>query len=426
MNSNAVKVILASLIFGFLLFLPSISSLGKKYSHLAVKEKKHADTTLLIVNKPAVPVNRNLKGTVFGYLPSWKYPEAVKNIKYRLLSHLAVFDFAADRDGNIKNPDMWPWKDVIDSAHTNGVKVIMTVLNSDSLQIHNILSNSKARQRSFQNIRSTLVEFGLDGVNIDFENLKRADRNEAIIGYMRDLTAYIHREFPAYEVSFAGPAVNWGGWNFKGLSEACDYIFIMGYENFDNRSNIAGPPASLNGTYYSIESTLLSTVFGYGDVTSTTPQKLILGLPYYGNHWVTETGNPQAVSIRYVEAPTYNALMLEAEKNRYKKFWDKYNSVPWIRYQKDNEWHQVWFEDQRSLGIKYDYAISKNLRGIGIWALGYDGKRKELWKEIEKRFIFNDNSAPFVALPFEEKGKIFDYKDILPKWLKSPILKKGA
>ncbi|HEX2867337.1 MAG TPA: glycosyl hydrolase family 18 protein [Ignavibacteriales bacterium] len=423
MNSNAVKVILVSLVFVILLFLPSLVSQGEKHSHLRVNG---ADTTLLLSKKPLIPQNKNMRATVFGYLPSWKYPEAAASIRYRLLTHLAIFDFAADKEGNLTNPEMWPWTDVIDSAHTYGVKVIMTVLNPDSLQIHNILTDSLARQRSFENIKNTLQEFSLDGVNIDFENLKRSDRNEVISGYMKDLTAYIHKEFPGSEVSFAGPAVNWGGWNFKRISESCDYIFVMGYDYTDSRSNIAGPTASLNGSYYSIESTLLSPVFGYGEVTSTNPQKLILGVPYYGNHWITETGHPQAFSLRYVETPTFSTLMQEAEKFRYKKLWDKDNNVPWFRFQKNGQWHQVWFEDERSIGMKYDYAMSKNLKGVGIWALGYDGSRSELWDAIEKRFLLS-NFTGLAARPLSPQDvKPLDYKTLLPKDLQLPKSGKGV
>ncbi|MGE5353088.1 MAG: glycosyl hydrolase family 18 protein [Acidobacteriota bacterium] len=426
MNSNAAKVILVSLIFVFLLFLPSLDTLGEKISHLVFKEAKKADTTLVVHKTPAVPVNRNMRATVFGYLPSWKYPEAVANIKFRMLTHLAVFNFMADKDGNIANPDLWPWTDVIDSAHTNGVKVIMTVLNTDSLQIHNILTDPGARQKSFRNIRNTMKEFSLDGVNIDFENPKRSERNGAIISYIRDLRSYIHTEFPGSEVSFAGPAVNWGGWNFKGLAEACDYIFVMGYDYSDSRSNISGPTASLNGSYYSIESTLLSPVFGYGEVTETAPEKLILGVPYYGNHWITETGNPQAFNLRYVETPTFSSLMQDAERYRYKIFWDKDNNVPWLRFQKGGQWHQVWFENARSIGMKYDYAISKKLRGVGIWALGYDGSRQELWNEIEKRFLYS-SLTKLAAMPLNRQDRPFDYKTLLPKGVQQVTgIRKGA
>jgi hypothetical protein len=38
------------------------------------------------------------------------------------------------------------------------------------------------------------------------------------------------------------------------------------------------------------------------------------------------------------------------------------------------------------MGLKYDLAIEENLKGIGMWALGYDGSRSELWDLIAEKF----------------------------------------
>ena len=34
----------------------------------------------------------------------------------------------------------------------------------------------------------------------------------------------------------------------------------------------------------------------------------------------------------------------------------------------------------------YDFAIDNNLKGIGIWALGYDGDNTELWSLLYSKF----------------------------------------
>jgi len=47
---------------------------------------------------------------------------------------------------------------------------------------------------------------------------------------------------------------------------------------------------------------------------------------------------------------------------------------------------QNWIDDEYSLELKMDYAITKNLGGIGIWALGYDGIRPELRNLIKSKF----------------------------------------
>jgi len=63
------------------------------------------------------------------------------------------------------------------------------------------------------------------------------------------------------------------------------------------------------------------------------------------------------------------------------------SQTSWLRWKEFGIiWNQIWYDDSISLGLKYDFAINKNLKGIGIWALGYDDGRTELWNLIEKKF----------------------------------------
>ena len=40
--------------------------------------------------------------------------------------------------------------------------------------------------------------------------------------------------------------------------------------------------------------------------------------------------------------------------------------------------------------MKYDFAISKNLKGVGMWALGYDEHHPELWDLLRTKFYTED------------------------------------
>ena len=48
-------------------------------------------------------------------------------------------------------------------------------------------------------------------------------------------------------------------------------------------------------------------------------------------------------------------------------------------------WNQTWYDDSLSISKKYDLALSKNLGGIGIWALGYDEGYDELWNLLKNK-----------------------------------------
>ena len=339
-----------------------------------------------------------LTHTVFGYLPDWQYSDARHYLQYDLLSHIAAFDFSVSASGSIGNPSYWPWTDVINAAHNKGVRVIMTAVNFDKDEIHTILTNSSVKNTFFQNVKNKLETYKLDGVNIDFEGLYKADRGSLLNGFMSELTAYIHARLPGAEVSFAGPAVNWGGWDLAGLAASCDYIFIMGYAFYGSWSSKTGANAPLTGGSYNITNTVTEQ---YGAVTNTHPEKLILGVPYYGNRWKTETDNAYSTVIDYINHPRFSTAMPEGLN--YGLRWDSKSQTPWYAYNQSGSWYQVWFDTDSSLGLKYDLADSKNYRGVGMWALGYDGSREELWDELRRRYVPNairNSETPTAAQNF--------------------------
>lgn len=329
-----------------------------------------------------------LSRAVFGYLPWWEYAAGYHQyIKYNMLSHVALFSFEADRDGNLTNPFGWPWNDVIESAHSNGVKVIMTVTSFNGEDIHRLMTDNGIRTKLFENIRLMMLTSGLDGVNIDFENLRdENDKKYASVAFMMHMKEHF-RFNPAYEISFATPSYGLNQWNFAGLAEHSHYLFVMNYDYWGSWASTTGPSAPLTGQFISVTNSINDE---YKDVP---PSKIILGVPYYGNYWKTNSNQPYATVkpfnsdstnndwqkiVRYREVISYYS--------QYEKLWDNISNTPWIRWN-NNGWNQVWYDDSTSLDMKYNLAIQKNLYGVGIWALGYDGNREELWKLIDKKFV---------------------------------------
>ncbi|UBM61819.1 T9SS type A sorting domain-containing protein [Candidatus Sulfidibacterium hydrothermale] len=333
---------------------------------------------------------KSLSKIVFGFMPDWEYTnDANADMHYDLLTHVAAFAFVTSSSGNITNPSAWPWTDVINAAHTKGTKVIMAVTNfggseKASAVAHNLVTDAGARDNLFRNIKNIITTYQLDGVNIDFEAMNSDDRGTLLNQFMSALTQYIHTNLPGKEVSFDGPAVNWGGWDMNGLAQSVDYIFIMGYDYYGSWSNTSGPVAPLtsNNGGHCIEYDLTHT---YSLPLKNYPQKLILGVPYYGKHWETSTGEAYAAVTSYISTPRYRDAAVSAPN--YGGFlWDYASSTPWYKWESSGTWNQVWIDNDKSLGKKYDYALSQNLGGVGIWALNYDGSRQELWELIRTKF----------------------------------------
>ncbi|MHC1739278.1 MAG: glycosyl hydrolase family 18 protein [Ignavibacteriaceae bacterium] len=346
--------------------------------------------------------SKSLDVTIFGYLPDWEYQTAKPYLRYDIITHIAGFDFVVDSLGNVSNPSYWPWTDVINTAHTNGVKIILCAVNFTGSQIHYIMTTPTAKQNFFSKVLAKMQQYQLDGINIDFESLLTADRGDVVNGFMADLTAYIKGVVPTAEISFAGPAVNWSSWKLQGLADACDYIFIMGYDFYGSWSTSTGPSAPFLGGSYNIYNTVNTQ---YAGPTATTPHKLILGVPYFGVKWLSRTGEINSSVVAYVSSTRFTTD--QPNSQTYGLQWAANYRVPWYRWQNnDTSWYQVWYDNDSSLGIKYALAQSKNYKGVGMWALGYDKGRNELWDELYERFyqLVPVNLISFIA--FSENNTV--------------------
>ena len=379
-------------IFLFLLFsscLSAQSDNNRFISKHASDREKYSETDF-DVNFPSsqntiIPIRENIKSTpsttVFGYLPYWEYPSALEYLQYDLLSHIAIFDFDVLANGNLENPPNWPWTDLINTSHENGVKIIITAVNFTGSQIHDILNNDVIKNNLFSNLLSVLQNYSLDGVNIDFEDVDYSDRGEIMNEFMHDLTNYLLSHDSTYEVSFAAPPVNWGGWDFEGLAESCDYLFIMGYNFWGPWSSTSGPCAPLVGGAYNITSVLLEE---YEPTVLNNPEKLILGIPYYGNKWNTQNTLAYSNVLDHISQPTYRIAMNLADQDTL--IWDSHSETSWSIYENNNTYYQTWFDNDSSVGLKYSLAEDYQLKGVGMWALGYDGDRLELWDELRRHY----------------------------------------
>ena len=341
-NSRVVATVLLLII---ILFSPNPSSLAQSihqteyesHKELAKKPSFFANTDYRIVPIRQVK-NTSLSHAIFGYLPDWEYTSSRNTLQYDLLTHIAIFDFTVSANGSLTVPSYWPWVDVINSAHEEGVKIIATVVNFTTSQIHSLLSSSVSKQNLFENLAALLKEFDLDGVNIDFENLASADRGSLLNRFMADLTDYLHREVPGSEISFAAPPVNWGGWDLPGLAHSCDYLFIMGYNFYGSWSETSGPSAPLRGGSYNITNTIQQE---YGAVLSSQAHKLILGVPYYGDRWKTRTTAAHSQTEEHLGHPRYKTAYEESLLHGLK--WHIPSRASWYSYRQNSNNYQVWF-----------------------------------------------------------------------------------
>ena len=263
--------------------------------------------------------------------------------------------------------------------HARGTDVVLCVTLFSNSGLETLLSNATYRQNLINNLLAQVQAGNANGVNVDFESFP-ASQKENMITFITDLTETFHSEIPGSQVTLAMPAVDWNdAWDYNALATISDGLFIMGYGYHWSGSSTTGPVSPLTGPGY----TLTWTVLDYLEKTNYQADKLILGIPYYGYEWPAAGNYPGAATLGTGTAKIYSEM--EAYGLTYGKQWHESSQTPWYYYQ-DSDWVQGWYDDSLSLSMKYDFALYHDLKGIGMWALGYDGSNSELWNLLYSKF----------------------------------------
>lgn len=361
-----------------------------------------------------------LRREVFGFLPYWQVNSSSLSIQYDKISTIAYFGVGANGNGNLmkRNTDGslttgWAgWTSarmtsILDQAHRTGTRVVLTVQsfawNASGLSRQKqLLGSSTNRLRLAREIVAAVRDRGADGVNLDFEPLAS--------GYgpqFTDLVRTIRTEFDkvakGYQITFDTLGFI-GNYPIEDATApgGADAVFVMGYDYRTAAHSPVGSIAPLSRTGYDIR----ETVAAY---TARIPaSKVILGVPYYGRAWSTDTSLLNATNIsgvKYGASVTVlytSALPVFAEHG---KTYDTTEQVAWTAYRRENctatygcvnPWRQLYIDDARGLRAKYALVNAYDLRGSGIWALGYDGTRPELWQEIQDAFV-TDTVPPTIT-----------------------------
>lgn len=315
---------------------------------------------------------------VLGYYPYWV--SGYQYMRWDLLTTFAFFSLDANGNGNFTNLHGWPATGMVDMAHANGVRVVVTLVCFASADITSILSSPSNRQNLIDNLLTQVVAGNADGVNVDFEGVASSQRDN-LTTFMGQLTRAFHDSIPGSHITMATPAVDWrDAFDYDALADSCDGLMIMGYGYHWKGSPDTGPISPLTnwGTY-----NITWTVNDYLNKTGYDRDKIILGLPYYGYDWPCDGPDPGASTTANGTAKFYYTA--EPTARIYGKLRETAALTPWYRYG-DPNWQQCWYDDETSLGLKENHINDQDLAGMGIWALRYDGGHIALWNELEEHF----------------------------------------
>lgn len=387
-----MKHFFASLICGLVLIAPLYAQ-NDNYKSIHQQELEYYNSQGISaedyyqINQPEnVTQNKsgkscNLNKIVFGWHPYWSNGLEV-NYDWSLLSDLSFFSYEVDAaTGNPDNTHGWATSTVVDEALAAGVRVnlCVTLFSNHST----FFGSATAQQNLIDNLISMVQTKGANGVNIDFEGVSSSLEPE-FTAFLIDLCTQMHTQIPGSQVSVCTYAVDWGDvFNEAAIDPYIDYYTIMGYAYYYSGSSVAGPTAPLY-TYNTFNYNLAKTV-NYYQSEGASPEKIVLGLPYYGHEWNTVGSTIPSSTTSSVSSRTYKTVKDNSSGNYSTRQWEPTSLTPYYVYYSSN-WRQCFCDDEESLGYRYDLVNMMGIAGIGIWALGYDDGYTELWDLIREKF----------------------------------------
>lgn len=310
-----------------------------------------------------------------------------KTYNFSILWGVSYYSYSIEpKTGNYKSIHQWKTTALIDSAKTHNCKVFLSISNFGKTNNTLFLKNREAQNTLIDSI-SNLLEFrDANGINIDFEGVPKNSKKE-FTKFIALISKKLKKSNPSYMISLSLYAVDWNTiFDFNAIDSHIDFYTLMGYDYYGSFSKTTGPITPFTN----------SQKFGNGLLTSISyyknkgvlPKKLIVGLPYYGVEWYTNSDKIGADVVKFKSHPSYRSIRkIDIDSLHFPLQFDINSSSSYmIMKDNNNTFRQLYFEDVKSLSIKYDWIKRNNIAGAGIWALGYDNGYPELWDLLTEKF----------------------------------------
>ncbi|XP_002738447.1 di-N-acetylchitobiase-like [Saccoglossus kowalevskii] len=283
-------------------------------------------------------------------------------------------------------------------AHSKQVKVLL----KGDFPVAN-LTDIKARENWLLDKLRKAADWHMDGINLDIEQPinDSSIQQKLLTDLVEQTTKAFHVQNPhsqvTYDVAWSPDCIDGRCYNYKAIADAVDFVFVMSY---DEQSQIFGPCIGMANSPYN------KTVKGVEKYLEMgiPANKLVLGVPWYGYNYpclnVTEHdvcyipkvpfrgANCSDAAGKQKDYSEINRLIQNSTTGR--KWNDEYKA-PYFNYKDSKQVYQVWYDDPQSLKLRYDYAESKKLLGVGMWhadALDYSDDKmaqkqtKEMWDAL--------------------------------------------
>ena len=266
----------------------------------------------------------------------------------------------------------------IEWAHNNGYKVWAMVQNAGNGMINvtsEIMNDYNKRQELINEIVSACVKYKLDGINLDFENMKQEDK-DMYSRFVIELTPRLKDMGVVVSVDVTAPdgSETWSMcFDRHVIGDVADYIVFMAYDQYGTSSNKSGTTAGYNWVELSLNKFLKTE-----EIES---QKIILAIPLYARLW-TEDSSGKVVKQTTVPLKNMNSIVPENAN----KQWNDDLKQYYVEYKDNSYTKKIWIEDEKSLESKISLINKNNLGGVASWEKGME--TDNFWTFLQEKLDF--------------------------------------
>ncbi|KAK0558819.1 Chitinase 4 [Tilletia horrida] len=266
---------------------------------------------------------------------------------------------------------------------------------------HFAFASDPSKRTTF--VRSALAlleDYGLDGLDVDWEYPKTAEDAGYFVELMRELRAALDEaerkraEKTKFWLTIAAPCGpdNISVLDIKGLDQHLDAIMLMAYDYAGSWDSVSGHQAKVRGPAPSTE----DAVSRYTSA-GVHPSKLVVGLPLYGRAF-TNTDGPgqsfQGVGEGSWEAGVFDWKVLpHTEQGSLCQVHEDMHALAAWEYNAQSR-TMVSFDTPRVLEGKVDWIKERGLRGAMWWELSADRPQEQSAVGLVARKLGQLDSTP--------------------------------
>ena len=267
-----------------------------------------------------------------------------------------------DGAGNISS---FASTDYVEYLHGQGIRVWGTVdnFNSPGVDRNQFLTSVETRTNLINQLISQAEAFGLDGINVDFEQIS-AEYGEDFIEFIRELSIECRKRSLTLSVDNYVPYDFNDYYNLPEQGVFADYVIIMGYDEHYAGSTEAGSVASISYVQEGIARAL----------QSVPASKLMNAVPFYTRVWSTTASGVTSQALGMADAQQY------VSDHGLSVSWSDAAGQNYASSVSDTEKLEVWLEDAQSIQTKLSVMEVNSLAGVAAWRLGFE--TADVWDVI--------------------------------------------